>query len=116
MELRDYQFEAIENLRVAIGENKKVVLSSPTGSGKTRIASEIFSIARRRNKRVVFVVPFISLINQTWRAFSKAGIDDREMGVIQADHQLTDWRMPVQIASAQTLERRPKLQIGRAHV
>lgn len=109
MELRDYQETAIDNLRHALSVREKPVLSSPTGSGKTRIASEIFALARAKNRRVVFVVPFISLINQTWKAFSNAGIDDREMGVIQANHELTDWRMPVQIASAQTLERRPTL-------
>lgn len=109
MELRDYQKTAIDNLRLSLSKREKPVLSSPTGSGKTRIASEIFALARAKDKRVVFVVPFISLINQTWKAFSRAGIDDREMGVIQANHELTDWRMPVQIASAQTLERRPTL-------
>ena len=109
MELRDYQAEAIHNLRDAIGRKEKPVLSAPTGSGKTLIASEIFSLARAKEKRVVFVVPFLSLINQTWKAFERAGIDGRDMGVIQGGHELTDWSKPVQIASAQTLERRPML-------
>lgn len=109
MELRDYQQHAIDSLRDAIVNNEKPVLSAPTGSGKTLIASEIFALARAKNKRVVFVVPFLSLINQTWKAFERAGIDGREMGVIQGDHGLTDWKKPVQIASAQTLERRPVL-------
>jgi len=109
MELRHYQAEAIRNLRQAIANKEKPVLSAPTGSGKTLIASEIFSLARAKGKRVVFVVPFLSLINQTWKAFERAGIDGREMGVIQASHELTDYSKPVQIASAQTLERRTLL-------
>lgn len=109
MELRDYQSEAIEHLRESIANNEKPVLSAPTGSGKTLIASNIFAMARAKHKRVIFVVPFLSLINQTWKAFERAGIDGREMGVIQSNHVLTDWRKPVQIASAQTLERRPVL-------
>jgi len=109
MELRDYQSEAILNLREAIVRKEKPVLSAPTGSGKTLIASEIFSLARAKEKRVVFVVPFLSLINQTWKAFERAGIDGRDMGVIQGAHELTDYTKPVQIASAQTLERRPLL-------
>lgn len=109
MELRDYQSEAIHNLRLAIARNEKPVLSAPTGSGKTLIASEIFSLARAKEKRVVFVVPFLSLINQTWKAFERAGIDGRDMGIIQGAHLLTDYKKPVQIASAQTLERRPVL-------
>ena len=109
MQLREYQKAAIEKLREAIANKEKPVLSAPTGSGKTLIASEILALARAKNKRVVFVVPFLSLINQTWRAFERAGIDGREMGIIQGNHELTDWRQPVQIASAQTLERRPVL-------
>jgi len=109
MELRSYQSEAIKHLREAIAANERPVLSAPTGSGKTLIASEIFAMARAKHKRVIFVVPFLSLINQTWRAFERAGIDGREMGVIQGNHALTDWSRPVQIASAQTLERRPVL-------
>lgn len=107
--LRDYQTNAINELRSAILDNKKPVLSSPTGSGKTRIASEIFSIARQRNKRVAFVVPFLSLIGQTWKAFAHAGIDEEDMGVIQADHILTNWMKPVQICSIDTLARRKLL-------
>jgi len=108
-ELRPYQKEAIEQLRLALSEKLKPVLSAPTGSGKTRIASEIFALARSKNKRVCFVVPFISLINQTWKAFVNAGIDEREMSVIQGNHILTDYSMPVQIASIDTLARRKKL-------
>ena len=108
-ELRPYQTSAIEQLREAIANKQKVVLSAPTGAGKTRIASEIFSLARAKNKRVCFVVPFISLINQTWRAFERAGIDQREMSVIQANHILTDYSKPVQICSIDTLTRRPVL-------
>ena len=109
MQLRSYQSKAIDSLRYHIRNGEKPVLSAPTGSGKTLIASEIFALARAKNKHVVFVVPFLSLINQTWKAFERAGIDGREMGVIQGAHELTDWTRPVQIASAQTLERRPML-------
>jgi superfamily II DNA or RNA helicase len=109
MELRDYQQTAIDSVRTEIISGHKPVLSAPTGSGKTLIASEIFALAREKNKRVVFVVPFLSLINQTWRAFERAGMDARDMSIIQGDHQLTNYSKPIQIASAQTLERRPKL-------
>ena len=108
-ELRPYQTIAIDNLREAISGKQKVVLSAPTGAGKTRIASEIFSLARAKNKRVCFVVPFLSLINQTWKAFERAGIDQREMSVIQANHLLTDYSKPVHICSLDTLNRRPVL-------
>ena len=66
-ELRPYQSLAIDSLRKALIAGQRPVLSSPTGSGKTRIASEIFSLARSRNRRVAFCVPFLSLINQTYK-------------------------------------------------
>lgn len=109
MQLRDYQCEAIDHLREAISNSEKAVLSAPTGSGKTLIASNIFAMARAKRKRVVFVVPFLSLINQTWRAFEKAGMDPYDMSVIQGASKLTNYAKPIQIASAQTLERRPVL-------
>ncbi len=107
-QLRPYQENAIQELRSALALKLKPVLSAPTGSGKTRIASEIFALARVKNKRVCFCVPFLSLIRQTYRAFVEAGIDEREIGIIQANNELTDWSRPVQIASIDTLSRRPK--------
>ena len=106
--LRDYQHHAISELRSALTARLKPVLSAPTGSGKTRIASEIFALARIKHRRVCFCVPFLSLIRQTYRAFVEAGIDEREIGVIQGNNDLTDWSRPVQIASIDTLARRPK--------
>lgn len=107
-QLRPYQENAIQELRSALALKLKPVLSAPTGSGKTRIASEIFALARVKNRRVCFCVPFLSLIRQTYRAFVEAGIDEREIGIIQANNELTDWSRPVQIASIDTLSRRPK--------
>jgi len=103
--LRDYQEIAIENLRNSLrAGHRRPLLQSPTGSGKTRLAGEIFRMAREKNKRVVFTVPRIDLIDQTLRSFWRDGIAD--IGVIQADHSETDWSRPVQIASVQTLQRR----------
>ena len=106
-QLRPYQVSAIEQVRDCLRQGGRPVLSAPTGSGKTRIASEIFVMARMKNRRTVFTVPFLSLINQTYKAFVEAGIDEREIGVIQANNDLTDWSRPVQIASLDTLARRP---------
>ncbi|WBO22303.1 DEAD/DEAH box helicase [Sphingomonas abietis] len=56
---------------------------------------------------MLFVVDAISLIDQTVEAFYAQGVSD--IGVIQADHPMTDWSKPVQIASVQTLRSRDKL-------
>jgi len=81
-----------------------VILQLPTGSGKTVIAGDIVKRALAKGKRVAFLVPYISLIDQTWKSFYDQGIKD--IGVIQADHQLYDPDAVCQICSVETLSRR----------
>ena len=57
-----------------------------------------------RGNRVVFTVPALSLIDQTVARFRAEGIND--IGVIQADHPLTNPMLPIQVASVQTLAKR----------
>lgn len=103
--LRDYQAEAISRLRHSLASGKRrPVLMAPTGAGKTRIASEIISLARQKNRRVAFCVPALALIDQTVQAFWSEGV--RDVGVVQADHRMTDCTQPVQICSIQTIARR----------
>lgn len=109
--LRPYQADAIDRLRQSLRSGKKrPVLHLPTGGGKTRISSEIIAMARAKGNRVLFAVPALSLIDQTVLAFWKDSI--RNVGVIQADHPMTDPTQPVQIASVQSLARRAKPDVG----
>lgn len=99
-----HQRKAIVMLKASLtAGNNRIVLQLPTGAGKTRIAAEIVIEARAKGKSVMFVVPAISLIDQTLEAFEAQGVD--EVGVIQANHPRTHYGMPVQIASVQTLAR-----------
>jgi superfamily II DNA or RNA helicase len=103
--LRPRQEAAIAMLRESLGKgNKRIILKLPTGAGKTVIASNIIKMALAKNKRVIFCVNAISLVDQTAQRFYEDGITD--IGVIQGGHELTNFRMPVQIASIQTLSRR----------
>jgi superfamily II DNA or RNA helicase len=102
MELRDYQQSGIDNIRATLqGGVRRLVVQAATGAGKTKIASAIVQMALQKGKRVAFVVPAISLIDQTVESFYADGITD--IGVIQAQHILTDWARPVQVCSVQTL-------------
>lgn len=104
-QLRDYQEQAIANLRQTFAEGKRrVILQMPTGSGKTATAASIIRSVLGRGKRVIFTVPHLSLIEQTIESFRRDGITD--IGVIQGRHMRTDKRQPVQICSIQTLSRR----------
>lgn len=80
------------------------MLQAPTGFGKTILAAAIVDGALRKGNRVMFVVPALSLIDQTVQAFWAEGI--REVGVIQGNHEMTHAGRPVQVASVQTLQRR----------
>ena len=104
-ELRPHQAAAITMLRQSLGAGKRrPMLQAPTGFGKTLLAAAIVEGALAKRKRVIFVVPAISLIDQTVQAFYAEGIHD--IGVMQGNHVMTDWTKPVQVASIQTLRRR----------
>lgn len=103
--LRPHQETAIALLRQSLGRgHRRPIMQLPTGAGKTVIAAHIIDGALRKGNRVCFVVPSLSLIDQTVQSFWADGI--RDVGVIQADHPLTDYSRSVQVASIQTLARR----------
>jgi primosomal protein N' len=105
-ELRPHQAKAIEMLRQSLGSGKRrPVLQAPTGFGKTRLAAAVVEGALAKQKRVISTVPALSLVDQTVRAFWNDGI--RDVGVFQGTNPMTDWSRPVQVASVQTLQRRP---------
>jgi DNA repair protein RadD len=105
-ELRSHQSRAIEMLRQSLGSGKRrPVLQAPTGFGKTLLAAAVVEGALAKRKRVIFTVPALSLVDQTVKAFWNDGI--RDVGVIQGTNPMTDWSRPVQVASVQTLQRRP---------
>jgi len=104
-ELRPYQADALQALRDSVRQGvRRIMLQAATGSGKTLLAAAIAEGAYRKGKPVAFVVPRIDLIEQTLEEFGKEGITD--VGVMQADHLMTDAGKPIQICSIQTVSRR----------
>lgn len=102
--LRPYQDESEEQLRNGIRQGlRRQILVAPTAFGKTEVAAHIIQQSQKKGASAWFIVDRITLIDQTSERFGSYGIDH---GVIQADHYLTDYSKPVQIASAQTLARR----------
>lgn len=103
--LRADQQTAISMLRDAVANgHRRVVMQGPTGFGKTLVAADMVQKARQKQKRVLITVPAISLVDQTVEALAVQGI--RDVGVIQAQHFMTDPTQPVQVASVQTLMHR----------
>jgi DNA repair protein RadD len=105
--LYPHQERALEASRASLKAGKRrPMVQAPCGFGKTLMACHIIQRALDKGKRVAFVVPKLSLIDQTIAAFAAEGI--KAVGVMQGQHPLTDGEQPVQVISAQTLGRRSR--------
>ena len=85
------------------------MLQAPTGFGKTLTAAHIIQRALDKGRRIAFVVPALSLIDQTVAAFEAEGIHC--LGVMQGIHERTDREQPVHVCSVQTLARRKRPEV-----
>lgn len=98
--LLDPQLRAFTQVMDALSRGRNVVLQSPTGSGKTRMASEILRWSEQVRDGGIFYVNRKSLVTQTRKSFEDLGIAH---GVRAADHEEAyDPYWPIQIASANT--------------
>lgn len=102
--LRPYQVKAIEELRGKIRTGKKrLVLVSPTGAGKTVMASAMIHSSNEKGSKSLFIAHRRELIDQTVDKLNSFGV---QCGVIMAKDRRRDDYHPVQVASVQTLVRR----------
>ncbi len=79
-ELDRFQKEAIE----WIDKGHSVLVSAPTGAGKTVIAEKAIDHALSRNEQVVYTAPVKALSNQKYRDFRAAYGDDM-VGILTGD-------------------------------
>jgi len=102
--LRDYQVRAVEGSRNHFREGKRsVLIVSPTGSGKTVIASHIIEQAVNRGSRTLALAHRKELIDQLSAKLDENGVPH---GIIKAGNNRIDPTAPVQVASKDTLVRR----------
>lgn len=74
-EVRDYQYDAISH---GI-QNKRAILLSPTGSGKSYIIYNLLRwYMKNHKKKVLIIVPTTSLVEQMYKDFGEYGFDVEE--------------------------------------
>jgi superfamily II DNA or RNA helicase len=101
--LRPYQAQAVQNLRISLATGHgRLMLCSPTGSGKTEMGMALVKGARAKGKRVAFLCNRIHLVEQTSRRIDSAGIVH---GVIQGENTARTYEHVI-VASIQTVARR----------
>jgi phage/plasmid primase-like uncharacterized protein len=101
--LRPYQQRALDEIRqaIAVGHHK-IMVSSPTGSGKGVLIAHIISLAHAKGQTVLFLVHRQEILFQVSAYLNHHGIEHGiiKAGCIHEDHHA------VQLASFQTLHRR----------
>lgn len=86
IKLRDYQLELIDDVYNSLRKrNKRIMVVSPAGSGKTVTMSEIARRATSKKNRVLFVVHRIEIVQQARQTFIANDVDMNycEVGMVQ---------------------------------
>jgi DNA repair protein RadD len=100
--LRDYQQHSIDEIRGAFQAHRRVLLVSPTGSGKTVMFAYIAAGIYQKGKRALILAHRRELLTQISGALKQFKIPH---GILSADSRGIP-RMPVTVASVFTLVRR----------
>ncbi len=77
--LDPFQVQAIQYIK----EGYSVIVSAPTGAGKTLIAEEVMKDSLKEGKGVVYTAPIKALSNQKFRDFSR--LFPNKVGIITGD-------------------------------
>lgn len=104
IKLRDYQQKAVDDIRNSFSKGlKKVIVSAPTGAGKTIIFSYVAQNVAAKRKKVLILTDRFELLTQTGGAIKSFGINPY---YIQAGTKYLNKQNEVFVAMAQTLRRR----------
>ncbi|WP_406711522.1 DEAD/DEAH box helicase [Trueperella pyogenes] len=83
IDLDDFQLEAI----AALGNNRDVLVSAPTGAGKTVVAEYAVELALARSLRCIYTAPIKALSNQKYRDLAEE-IGHEHLGLLTGDQTI----------------------------
>jgi superfamily II DNA or RNA helicase len=107
--LRPYQVEALARVEaLAAGGARRVLLVSPTGSGKTTVASALIAKFVAAGKRVLFLAHRREIIDQTYKRLLGDGFAEADVGVLMAADARRRPTARIQIASIDTYRNRAR--------
>ncbi len=99
--LREYQTDTLNDVRTALRSHRRVLLQSPTGSGKSVMIAHMMRTSAQRGMRSWLICHRRELIDQLSEHLWSVGVSH---GIIAAGKSHT--HDPIQVASVQTLVRR----------
>jgi superfamily II DNA or RNA helicase len=104
MILRPYQHDVIEHIENTLASGiRRVVLSMPTGSGKTVTAAAMIHAQAQQGRRSLFIVDRVELVDQAADHLNRVGLN---VGILQGDRTCLYPDDEVVVASIQTIRRR----------
>jgi len=114
MELREHQELTLRLIAESFKKgNKRIMVGASTSFGKTVLAAHILKGAEAKGNKGMFICDRIKLVQQTLEKFD---LNDMDFGVIQGMHERKNPDANIQIASVQTLSRRPYLPDSRIYI
>ena len=114
MQLRDYQIDLRQSLRDSFKTHRAVIMQLPTGAGKTAVAGAIAEGLHSRRRTMLALVHRHELVAQFCQTLDDVGLG-HHYGLIAAGRAPTPWA-PMQVASIQTLHRRPHLDLDPTYI
>ena len=85
MKFKDFTLDQFQEEAIAsIENNNSVVVSAPTGSGKTVIAEYIIHKHKNDDKRIIYTAPIKALSNQKYKDFSEE-FGESKVGLMTGD-------------------------------
>jgi len=105
--LRPYQVQAIDNLQAHTRQGtRRVLITAPTGAGKSTIAGGVILSAFAEGQRALFIAHRRELILQMYRRLLDMGLPAQDVGILMASDPRRKPQARVQVASIDTLRQR----------